>query len=71
MSGNPQDSLRFGVKGAAASLSELAGAPNYVETPVPPVEENFDAPPRSADEIAEHAAANVQPTAVKKRPKRK
>jgi hypothetical protein len=44
---------------------------NRVETAVPPVQENYDAPPMTADEIAQHAAADTQPVPKAKRSKRK
>jgi hypothetical protein len=63
------------VKDAASTLAEYAKptlpASNRVESAVPPVEENYDAPPMTADEIAELAAADVQPVTARKRSKRK
>ena len=63
------------VKDAASSIVQLAKTPpvisGRIETAHPPVEENFDAPPMTAEEIAEHAAAETQPVAIAKREKRK
>ena len=63
------------VKDAASVVVDVAKSPpsvsNRVETAVPPVEENYDAPPITADELAEHAAADTQPVAKAKRSKRK
>jgi len=63
------------VKDAASVVVDVAKSPasvsNRVETAVPPVEENYDAAPMNADELAEHAAADIQPTAKAKRAKRK
>ena len=63
------------VKDAASVVVDVAKSPasvaNRVETAVPPVEENYDAPSMSADELAEHAAADTQPVAKAKRSKRK
>lgn len=63
------------VKDAASVVVDVAKSPasvsDRVETAVPPVEENYDAPPTTADELAEHAAADTQPVANAKRAKRK
>jgi hypothetical protein len=52
-------------------IKSPAEVSNRVETAVPPVEENYDAPPMTADEIAQHAAADTQPVPKAKRSKRK
>lgn len=52
-------------------IKEPPSISNRIETGVPPVEENLDAPPMTADEIAENVAADVQPVATAKRAKRK
>jgi hypothetical protein len=63
------------VKDAASVVVEVAksspAVSNRVETAVPPVEENYDAAPVTADELAAHAAAGTQPVAKIKRSKRK
>jgi len=63
------------VKDAASVVVDVAKSPasvaNRVETAVPPVEENYDAPSMSADELAEHAAADTQPAAKAERSKRR
>jgi hypothetical protein len=84
--GNKPDSIAEGVSNLVGSITNLvkeaatvvvdAAKPspsvsNRVETAVPPVEENYDAPPMTADELAEHAAADTQPAAKAKRLKRK
>jgi hypothetical protein len=84
--GNKPNSIGEGVSNLVGSITNLvkeaasvvvdAAKPsalvsNRVETAVPPVEENYDAPPMTADELAEHAAADTQPVAKAKRPKRK
>jgi hypothetical protein len=52
-------------------IKSPAEVSNRVETAVPPVEENYDAPSMTADEIAQHAAADTQPVPKAKRSKRK
>ena len=68
-------SIAVTVKDAASAITDHIKSPaevsNRVETAVPPVEENLDARPMTADEIAENAAADVQPVATAKRAKRK
>jgi hypothetical protein len=68
-------SIAVTVKDAASVITDHIKSPaevsNRVETAVPPVEENLDARPMTADEIAENAAADVQPVAPVKRAKRK
>ena len=49
----------------AANITIPAAISNRVETAHPPVEENFDALPMTAEELAEHAAADTQPSAKK------
>jgi hypothetical protein len=57
------------MKEAAASVAAHIPVPaavsNRVETAHPPVEENFDAPPMTAEELAEQAAADTQPVRKK------
>lgn len=73
--GSTVSAITESVKDAALSLTEIAKQPpavsNRIETAVPPVEENFNAPPMTADEIAEHAAADAQPVAAKRRATRR
>jgi hypothetical protein len=68
-------SIAVTVKDAAFAITDHIKSPaeisNRVETAVPPVEENLDARPMTADEIAENAAADVQPVATAKRARRK
>jgi hypothetical protein len=68
-------SIAVTVKDAASVITDHIKSPaevsNRVETAVPPVEENLDARPMTADEIAENAAADVQPVAAAKRANRK
>jgi hypothetical protein len=63
------------VRGAASSIAEIAKTTPTVsrreETAHPPVAENFDAPPMTADEIAREAAADVQPVATANKARRK
>jgi hypothetical protein len=59
------------VKDIASSVTEaIKTAPpsERVETAVPPVEENFDAPPMTAEELAHHAAADTQPVITAQTP---
>lgn len=42
-------------------LKSPAAVSKRIETAVPEIEENYDAPPMTADELAEHAAADNQP----------
>jgi hypothetical protein len=62
-------SITASVKEAASSVAATIKIPaaisNQVETAHPPVEENLDAPPMTAEQIAEHAAADTQPAAKK------
>jgi hypothetical protein len=62
------------VRGAASSIAEIAKTTPAVsrreETAHPPVAENFDAPPMTADEIAREAAADVQPVATANKAKK-
>ena len=73
--GNLVGSITTLVKDAASVVVDVAKSPpsvsNRVEIAIPPVEENYDAPPMTADELAEHAAADTQPVAKAKRSKRK
>jgi hypothetical protein len=55
----------------ADHIKSPAEVSNRVETAVLPVEENYDAPPMTADEIAGHAAADTQPVSKAKRSRRK
>jgi hypothetical protein len=63
------------VKDIASSVTEAVKStpPSArTETAIPPVEENFDAPPMTAEELAHHAAADTQPvTPAKKAPRKK
>jgi hypothetical protein len=63
------------VRGTASSIAEIAKTARTVsgrmETAHPPVAENFDAPPMTADEIAREAAADVQPVATANKARRK
>ena len=63
------------VKDAASVVVDVAKSPasvsDRVETAVPPVEESYDAPPMTPDELAGHAAADTQPAAKAKRAKHK
>jgi hypothetical protein len=57
------------VKDVASSVTEVvtSAPPSQRTEPVPP-EDNFDAPPMTAEELAEHAAADTQPEAPRKKP---
>ena len=62
------------VKGVASSVTEVvtSAPPSQRTEAVPAVEENLDAPPMTAEEIAHHAAADTQPViAAKKIPRQK
>ena len=80
MDGDKDDKSLFekaieSVKDIASSVTEaVKSAPPSArtETAIPPVEENFDAPPLTAEELAHHAAADTQPvTPTKKAPRKK
>jgi hypothetical protein len=68
-------SITESVKDVASSITAHIMSPsavsNRVETAHPPVEENFDAPPMTAEEIAKHAAAETQPLSVARKTKRR
>jgi hypothetical protein len=64
--GNLVESVTHLVKETASVVVDHIKSPaavsNRVETAVPKVEENYDAPPMTADELAAHAAADHQPS---------
>jgi hypothetical protein len=64
--GNLVESVTHLVKETASVVVDHIRSPaavsNRVETAVPKVEENYDAPPMTADELAAHAAADHQPS---------
>src|ERR1700755_1756292 len=68
-------SITESVKDVDSSITAHIMSPsalsNRVETAHPPVEENFDAPPMTAEEIAKHAAAETRPASVAKKAKRR
>jgi hypothetical protein len=75
MDGDKDDKSLFekaieSVKDIASSVTEaVKSAPPSArsETAIPPVEENVDARPMTAEELAHHAAADTQPvTSTKK-----
>ena len=53
------------VKEVASTVTDHLKTPaevsNRLQTANPPVDENYEAPPMTADELAEHAAADNQP----------
>ena len=51
------------VKEVASSVTEVIASAPPSQRAEPAPEENFDAPPMTADELAEHAAADTQPPA--------
>jgi hypothetical protein len=51
------------VKEVASSVTEAIASAPPSQRAEPAPEENFDAPPMTADELAEHAAADTQPPA--------
>ena len=60
------------VKDVASSVTEVVtSAPPSQRTEAAPPEENFDAPPMTAEEIAQHAAADTQPVLPAKAPRKK
>lgn len=63
--GNLVESVTHLVKETASVVVDHMKSPaavsNRVETAIPKVEENYDAPPMTADELAAHAAADNQP----------
>ena len=73
--GSTVEAITETVKDAASTLAQVIQpalpASHRLETAVPPVEETYDAPPMTAEEIARHAAADVQPSPAKKWDKRK
>jgi hypothetical protein len=73
--GTTVTSIAESVKDIASSITAHIKSPstvsNRVETAHPPVEENFDAPPMTAKEIARHAAAETQPVSVARKAKRR
>jgi colicin import membrane protein len=67
-------SIAESVKDVASAITAHIKNPtisNRVETAHPPVEENFDAPPMTAEDIAELAAAETQPVSVARKAKRR
>lgn len=66
-------SITTTVKDAASAIAEVAKSSPSVSSRVamaPPDQETLDARPMTAEEIAEHAAADVRPAATVKRKKR-
>jgi hypothetical protein len=60
------------VKDVASSVAEVVtSAPPSQRTEAAPPEENFDAPPMTAEELAQHAAADTQPVPPAKKASRK
>ena len=51
------------VREVASSVTEVIASAPPSQRAEPAPEENFDAPPMTADELAEHAAADTQPPA--------
>ena len=64
------ESMKEAASSVAAHIKSPVAVSNRVETSHP-IAENFDAPPMTAEEIAEHAAADTQPTPAKKVPRKK